>query len=211
METHTLRLDEWQIRSFFGPIRTKRDTIKLLVNTVKLFLAPSEPPEDRVSGHVTVAVAKMSRLLYSLPNKSFSIGMPFIVRKSGNSFSFSSHACPSIDSKVTSDLIELLDDNDLFEKINVLDSIEPILEIGDFNKEIWPLLRDLILWEDGYLRYDHDPERANGHQHPLHHIDLFYSSGTSFKVGLGSTLDSKRFLDIVDIRTDCHYLRAPGA
>ncbi len=60
--------------------------------------------------------------------------------------------------------------------------------------------------EDGYVRFDRDEDRVNGHYHPLDHLDVFYSNKATFKLGLRAHLDESQFLDILDIGTECHYL-----
>ena len=63
-----------------------------------------------------------------------------------------------------------------------------------------------MLAEDAYVRYDWDEKRADGHRHPVHHLDLGYSAGGTFKVGLREAIDRAALVAILDIETDCHYL-----
>ena len=43
--------------------------------------------------------------------------------------------------------------------------------------------------------------------HPLNHFDVNYSSKTTFKIGIDSKIDNNFFLDLMDITTDCQYIR----
>jgi len=46
----------------------------------------------------------------------------------------------------------------------------------------------------------------NGKMHPLYHLDVNYSSGASYKIGLYNELQIEEFKEILDITTDCLYL-----
>ncbi len=60
--------------------------------------------------------------------------------------------------------------------------------------------------EDGYIRYDYDLKNKNGKKHPLYHLDINYSSGVTYKVGLRHAVSDSEFQDILDVKTDCAYL-----
>ena len=87
--------------------------------------------------------------------------------------------------------------------------IDPIIEASEVDELIWALLRELMVAEDAYMRYDWDEECADGHRHPIHHLDLYYSSGSSFKVGLAAGIDQESLISILDVDVDCHYLHRP--
>ena len=76
----------------------------------------------------------------------------------------------------------------------------------DENENFLGFLRELLLMEDGYIRYDYDEEHKNGDLHPLNHYDLFYSSHATFKIGLNAILSEDEFVDLLDIKSDCKYL-----
>ncbi|MCI5147779.1 MAG: hypothetical protein D3923_20140 [Candidatus Electrothrix sp. AR3] len=69
--------------------------------------------------------------------------------------------------------------------------------------------------EDGYIRYDIDPEnyekfkkRGEKHKHPENHYDVFYSNNLTFKIGLKSIITYSEFIDLLNVNTDCNYLTA---
>ena len=62
------------------------------------------------------------------------------------------------------------------------------------------------MYEDGYIRYDYDEKHENDDVHPLNHYDIFYSSFSTFKVGLRDRLRTEDMLDFLDSNTICHYL-----
>lgn len=91
---------------------------------------------------------------------------------------------------------------------NVIDFADCIDEACTFDGDIWCLFRELLISEDGYIRYDHDPDNAAGDMHPLHHLDVFYSSGSTFKLGLRNSIDTATFEDYLDITTACRYIQS---
>ena len=58
----------------------------------------------------------------------------------------------------------------------------------------------------GYVRYDEDLLRANGHMHPPYHLDFFYSTTSTLKMGIKEAISSDCFIDIHNISSDCMYL-----
>lgn len=60
--------------------------------------------------------------------------------------------------------------------------------------------------EKGYIRYDYDPEHENKEIHPLYHLDVNYSSGVTYKIGLNGALQIGGLKKILDTTTDCAYL-----
>ena len=66
-----------------------------------------------------------------------------------------------------------------------------------------------LMKELGYgagYRYDHDEGRSNGHIHPLHHFDVFYSSGSTFKLGSADGVSKEQFVDVLNLNTNCHFV-----
>lgn len=51
----------------------------------------------------------------------------------------------------------------------------------------------LITVESGYIRYDYDPIHTNGKIHPLHHLDINYSLGATYKQGLYNKITKSDF------------------
>jgi hypothetical protein len=68
--------------------------------------------------------------------------------------------------------------------------------------------------EDGYIRYDMNEvgykeakEKGFEHRHPLNHLDVFYTSKATFKLGLKKAIINDEFIDYLNIKTDCKYLQ----
>ena len=91
---------------------------------------------------------------------------------------FSTNSIQSVDSKITSDVISVLSASEKFDSSNGLEFIEPVVDIEDSEPAFWPFLLGLLMYEDGYIRYDHDPKHENDDLHPLNHYDFFVVFGS---------------------------------
>ena len=151
-------------------------------------------------------VSKMSRLFYVSDDKYFSLNFPFSVIEDGELLCFKFKNGDEIDSRFSSDIIAVISSPEAFMSFDIFDFLDPVVEIIENNCNFWSLLRDLILFEDGYIRYDYDVKHANGAIHPINHLDIFYSSGSTFKIGLKDRIDDNHLIDILNVSTDCHFL-----
>lgn len=61
--------------------------------------------------------------------------------------------------------------------------------------------------ETGYIRYDYDPVHENQKLHPLHHLDVNYSGSVTYKLGLKKHIELEEMRDILDVSTECKYLK----
>lgn len=209
MKRFDFLLDEHQVAWMFAPLRTKSDVILLLMKTMKIMLVPTPPPKGLQVASLILIVSKMSRLIYFSPRKIFSINFPFFVSQEEDTLRFWSNHHPDIGSKCTSDVLGFLNSQEMLSTSEILAFAEPIIDAADYDRDIWLFFRELMLWEDGYVRYDHDEERSDGHRHPLHHLDIFYTSAATFKLGVKSTITPEYLSDILDINSDCHYVNPP--
>jgi hypothetical protein len=206
MAQYRFELDSIQTRWAFVPIRSKYDFAEILLQAIKVMLTPTNPPEEQVASRLTLHIAKMSRLFFSTPKKIFSINFPFVANvKADGLLSFSSHAHPKIDERATSIALGLLTDIRR-PGVSVFDLATYVEEATAVDPHAWELLLELLTVEDGYIRYDDDAERASGHRHPQHHIDVFYSNQTTFKLGLLTRSTNEDLLDMLDVLTDCHFV-----
>ncbi len=204
-----LDIDEYQAATYLSAIRSKRDIVVLWMETIKNFLAGQPAEGPRVSACLTIRVDKMSRLFCTSEGgkKIFSVGFPFSVSFGNDQYRFLSREGVEIDSRISSSIIALIDSSEIFGVQDFCSFIDPILEMSEYDPQLWTLMRELMIAEDGYIRYDRDEIREDGHRHPLHHLDVYYSSASTFKVGLGQQLDQPSLISILDLATDCHYLK----
>jgi len=206
MKRYSFALDERLVKEFFTPIRSKKDVVSLLMKSIKLILINDTIEESRVKGELTLIVSKMSRLFYFSENKFFSISFPFLVVETEGVLEFSSKTVKIIDNKVTSDVISVISKSGFQDVECALEFVDPIVEIADFEQLFWPFILNLFMYEDGYIRYDYDEKYENGDHHPLNHYDIFYSSLSTFKVGLRNRLEADSMLDFLDSNSICHYI-----
>ena len=67
--------------------------------------------------------------------------------------------------------------------------------VTDADKKLYTALCTL---EPGYLRFDNDEKNANGRYHPLTHLDINYTSGSTYKIGLYGQPSKESFLRLLD-------------
>lgn len=204
-----LDIDEYQAAEYLSAIRSKRDVIVLWMETIKNFLVNQPAEGPKVRARLAICVNKMSRLFYTSEGgrKIFSVGFPFGATFGNGEYRFLSREGVEIDSRVSSNIIALINSNQIFGEQDFCRFIDPILELSEYDPLLWTLMRELMIAEDGYIRYDWDEIRQDGHLHPLHHLDVYYSSASTFKVGLGQQLDQPSLMSILDTATECHYLK----
>lgn len=206
MKRFDFRIDRFQANQVFMPIRRKADVISLWMNAIKLMLAYVPVAEDQAQGDMALVVSKMSRIFFAAENKIFSLNFPFCVSEDESGLVFSTLHCPSIDNRITSEILSLLHTEGVLAESDVLSFAEPIIDSCGIDANVWAFFRDLMLCEDGYVRYDHDTGRQNGHIHPLDHLDVFYSTASTFKIGCKNRVSLDDLSDMLDLKTDCHYV-----
>ncbi|SCB06405.1 Conserved hypothetical protein [Xanthomonas translucens pv. translucens DSM 18974] len=204
-------LDQTQCDWIFRPIRSKRDSLLLLMRSLKFAMIARyiDPPQDP-RGRITFYVDKMNRIFYTSERKVFSIACPFFITESDSGLVFRDSFYPEIDSKVTSDVISVLEHDPALSHPEFHFFVDHVFPYSEYDSNFWQMLRRLMLSEDGYIRYDQDPSNENGSRHPLHHLDIFYGSHASFKLGLMNGLDEAQLRDVLDLNTDCYYATVRG-
>ncbi|WFF79307.1 hypothetical protein [Delftia tsuruhatensis] len=206
---YEIEIDKFQASIYISAIRSKRDIILIWMETIKFFLIHQQPIAEKVSAKLTIEVCETSRLYCQLESgrKIFSIAFPFSLSKEIDELLFFSREGVNIDSKISSEIISLINHSGVFEKQDFSSFIDPIFEYSEYSPEIWSLMRELMLAEDAYIRYDWDEKRQDGHNHPLHHLDICYSNAGTFKVGLPYQISREMLAEMLDKKTQCHYLR----
>lgn len=206
MKQFEYRLDARQVDWMFAPLRNKFDVIDLLMKTIKVMIVNDDLDSEQVFGKLYLCVSKMSRLFYISKHKYFSISFPFTVIEEDGDVKFYSKFNLEVDNRTTSDVIGILSSEVALASNEVMEFAEPICDVSEYNDGFWALFRDLLLFDDGYLRYDYDEGRENGKLHPLNHLDIFYSTKSTFKVGLRDEISNSHLFDLLDIESDCHFL-----
>jgi hypothetical protein len=206
MTVNIFKVDRYQAEAFTKAIRSRFDILQLWMDAVKLIINYTPPAENLTAAEIHVHNSRMSRLFYLSDGKTFSIAFPFRIDIKDKLFTVRTATGIDIDSELSSEIVlvaTLLRNNGLVNEWALAEHFE---DQGGASTEFWPVLSGLLDAEDGYLRFDHDPVRKDGHKHPLNHADLFYTNGASFKVGLHKKPALDEIIDILNRETDCHYL-----
>ena len=149
----------------------------------------------------------MSRLFFLSDEKYFSINFPFTAIKENDGLRFFQDNLIEINSKVTSEVLGVIRESKIFQSNCIYDFLEPIESLIDENTFYWPLLLKLFTFEDGYIRYDYDDsDRQNGDYHPVNHYDVFYTSNSTFKIGLKNKIKHDELIDLLSLESKCHYI-----
>lgn len=202
-------LHKHQEQHFLHPVRKKSDVIKLWMHAIKFFLIYQPKGDSGRSGCLSIVNSQsVSRLFFESSDckKIFSLSFPFSIKENEENIEFFSRKEQVIvDSRISSTILSLIQEhNSVLEKNDIYDFIGLIDDEDDRN--IWPLLKELILAEDAYIRYDWDEKNQNPINHPAHHLDIYYSSFTTFKVGLKSQLSTDNLLYLLSNHHPREYL-----
>ncbi len=198
------------------PIRKKEDIIRLLFYTIKIMISTPAKTDDTVdnSRKIILHIDKMSRILFLVDDKIFSFQFPFVVSedKERETLKVQIHGI-TIDSLISSMVLSIVLDSAMFDTSlsnmdefvlkHLIENEWDSIDLDDACK----IVKHLVLFEPGYLRYDHDVEHQNGTLHPEHHLDLFYSSNNEVKIGLDGNISSSWLIDFMDVRTDCTFIK----
>ncbi len=195
------------------PIRSKIDSLYFLFNVLE-FINICDDVNYSSNDHKIVVVSqnRISRVFFCSPEKIYSINFPFKITQDDAGKKYINSTFGRINEKMVSIFKRLLSIEGLTEEedfYSLISNYEEVLSDFDIQHDelcIWPLFVHLLKMEDGYFRYDYDPNRAEGHVHPLHHIDLFYSRCNQIKVGLYNNTSYEDIICMIDPQEECYYL-----
>lgn len=195
------------------PIRTKEDIIEILLLSVKSLLL-KDKLNDEGKGTVNIIINNSSRIYFickninELPNKYYSFTFPFIIEENKDKYNIRCRTSSEIiNSELIDKLLELLnrgwfsDENENTDSIDkfacdYIDVFEDYYSSKgidretqeNFDIEYWSIIKNLFTFEPGYIRYDYDPIYEDGDKHPLNHLDIHYSSNSTFKLGFNRSI-----------------------
>lgn len=202
MKTITNEIAPFQESEFLFPIRSKHDYVLIVLNACKQFVNGFDTTQLDCQTKIKLVVDKMSRIFIFKSNKYFSVVFPFTVYLSeGNIDKITTKEGIEINSKnLSSAYSSMKNEYNYPFTPETTESLEPFETPGIL------LIQEILLSEPGYLRFDFDPDLENGHLHPLNHLDINYSNEGTYKLGLLSTPLEEVFEDILNLKTNCHYL-----
>ncbi|WP_333616488.1 hypothetical protein [Bacteroides pyogenes] len=197
-------------------IKNKTQLVRILLETIRYMMYQHDL--DNPKGKIVIFVDRMSRLFFFSKEKYYSISLPMTIKKlnpveeSAPKYEFELNGM-KLTSELISSVIRLTDLR--FEQISCAIDFADILdeEESRLGKDVWCVFRDLLLSEEGYVRYDKDTgaymEAKNKQQpdlHPENHLDICIHSKNQFKIGLKEELSENDFIDIFNLKTDCKFL-----
>ncbi|MGF1688710.1 hypothetical protein L4C36_18830 [Photobacterium japonica] len=204
MKSFTIPIAEAHVDLFFAPIRCKKDIIRLLMHTVK-YVHSHIKINGEVKSNLKIIIDDMNRFIYESEDKIFSIRSPFHVREEQDKLIFYTNNIADVDNVISSRILTFLND-ERFDSPNCLEFLEPLEELFENVDRIWAFVHELMLFEDGYLRYDYDPTNEDGRLHPLSHLDVCYTTASTFKVGTYHTPCVHYFEQLLDNKYEAKYL-----
>ncbi|MCE6989541.1 hypothetical protein [Dyadobacter sp. CY323] len=192
----------FQEANFFLAIRDKIDYAWVVVHSAQLLLLDMKL-DFASNSSMKLVINDMSRLFFYKESKFYSISFPFKILFGEFEAEITTYFGTKVDNQSVSSAIAILR-NEKF-KLNP----SPVNFWIDTSDEELPglwLLEEIFLFEPGYIRYDIDPKNENGRLHPLHHLDINYSSYGTYKLGLNKEILDSHFEDILNIATECSFL-----
>lgn len=207
MKVYDVLLDDKQVESMFKPVRDRKHVVELLLSSMRLFLLQPLPRPLKISGLLELRISKMSRLFFFSENKHFSIAFPFIAKLNDDGvLAFYNDSGFEISSKTLSEITAIIDSGYDFDNGSFIDFYDSFEESLVESPNFWTVFLKLMTFEEGYIRYDYDEEHENGDLHPLNHLDIFYSSKPTFKIGLRGRYQKDYLVNLVNRETNCVYL-----
>ncbi len=210
MNSYEFELDQLMINNISKPIRTKLDIIIILLYTLQYILW--KPIEKNITARLKIVINKMKRVFYYLDTKMFSIVLPFSIKKVKAQIDIYDNLNDNlvIDNKIIAILISIFESalNNDYRFFEILD--EHCLEnnITNCEKEyLSQIIYKLLFTEYGYVRYDDDIKREKSKIHPRFHFDLNATPNATFKIGIDKAISLDQFIDILDITTECKYIK----
>jgi hypothetical protein len=190
---------------FFYPVRDKIDYARLIIYTARYLLLNMPTGDVECNSKMKLCIDKMSRLFFYKENKYFSLSFPFSVQIEEDEITdISTLTGKSINSKSISSVISIIEDS----KFKLNPSLTDYYIESDTAENVGVMiLEEIFQSEPAYIRYDNDPVNENGKLHPLNHLDINYSSYGTYKLGLEKEIETVLFDDVLNIRTDCFFLK----
>ncbi|MFW3381952.1 hypothetical protein [Aliarcobacter butzleri] len=218
----TFKLNKEYSDKLLIAIRNKSHIIEVLMNSIKYIYLYNDPDIDLeiedTENELILYInkeSKISRLFFLEEKRIYSIGFPFFLSLDDNNNikKIYSNIIDDITLKLTSDVISLIGCKKENRSQCSYEFFEPIMEYQDENEYIWDFLKELLTYEDAYLRYDFDPntfeeyrKKGIADHHPTNHYDIFYTTGSTFKLGLKSTINFDDFLSLLKVNSKCSFL-----
>lgn len=206
MKKLLIKLYDYDKDDFQMLINSKIDLISLLLKTLSYIIIDKTnvyKTKKFSNDYIEIIISKFSRQFVYLDKKVYSFVFPFVIRSSehGNEIFYHDIKIDNIKLNALSSIFKNIDKDDLrIDEIHEL-IFETIIEFPNLEteQEVFILMiTSLLTYEPGYFRYDIDERRLRNH--PLNHIDVYYSKKATFKIET-TILDDAKIKDILDLET----------
>ena len=166
---------------------------------------------DRSIPRLVVYIDDMQRLFFFNDDKYYSLAIPFSIIIDNDELIYKFNGI-EVDSLILSHIIQLLQGG-IYKYDKAFDFFGSVYEIEENNPVIWCVFKHLLVYDIGYIRYEHDRDgykeakrKGTPHKHPLHHIDINISNEATFKEGLNEKLKNDDFIRLLDNKQDRSYI-----
>lgn len=212
MKTFQLSLNELQERELFDPIYSKLDYARFFLLSSRYMLMNIS---SNSKSFLSLKIDKSKRLYCYSENKFFSVAYPCSIDIDNNHI-VQLRTINGIDLNYysISSALSILKDEIFINNPSLTNfylSYNPTADLlleNTVNVELGiSLLEEVFQYEPSYIRYDYDEKNKNGNLHPLNHFDICYSSEGTFKIGIDDKIDFDFFKNILDINTDCIFVK----
>jgi hypothetical protein len=204
VKTITRGVLPFQEKEIFIVLRDKIDYVKLLAYSARILLLNYDTTGIKTNGSLKLIIDKMSRVFFYREDKCFSVSFPFnVLIDEENVLEITTYSGKKVDSQNISSILSIINDEQF--RLNP-SPIDFWIETSSVDSLGFALLEEMLQFEPAYIRYDVDPKNENGKLHPLHHLDVNYSSYGTYKLGLSDQIEGDYFENILDINTECSFV-----
>lgn len=212
-----------QIHSIVFPnhkLKEKRDFLIILFE-VSRYILTQYPTKEKITsyrnGCIHLVKNRVSRLYFQDDEHCYSIGFPFAIslnqEEQISAFSLNDISLLPI---VFVGALQILKGDEWY-STEVLDFANPIDEwqskqlqsVNDrslVSTMFWSFIRDLMMYDVGYVRHDHSETQFNPKRpkyHPVDHLHGGYDGDVSYRIGLSAKPTIEDIKDITNPDTDC--------
>ena len=212
MKKYVFELKDSLFDMAFGErmLKERKDILLIILEVCRYMMY--NPQVVNADNKVMLIVSDMNRFFFCTKKKMFSVMCPFHVNDYP-SIVFDFNQIP-VDSAMLSFIVKFLCSAE-YKTETAFDFIAPIEDEQERgNKDCWVVVRHLLTYELGYIRYDDDIEGFNkacreGHpkRHPHYHYDINIDSQATYKLGLSGQITPEKFVDFVDNNKDRPVIR----
>lgn len=198
-----------------GKLKSPLDYINMVLQIIEHILSwPGPETEDLIKmPYLLIESNKKSQRAYIVKdNQIVSFAFPFQVYEKYNSSSKLNewhvrYKDLDVSTSVLSRSRGLFSDYDTYKDTRSFSEIATAQNLTETDTLLAiRLFEMLMLTEPAYVRYDNDPNCANGLKHPINHFDHNFVDGFHYKIGLHNRIKLSQIEDMINKDTDCWFV-----